>query len=126
MVRLVALLCLLAVSCSPLPDIERGMNGLRGKPVDAAVAKLGRPQSQGVIRDETVYVWSTSYSDVGIIPTYASGTVGNTTATGAAYTIGPTGSTGCTLRVFAKAEVVTGWDVDGEQRACRRYAEDLR
>lgn len=103
------------------------MDSLKGKPVDAVIAKLGRPQSQGVIRNETVYVWSTYYDDVGITPTYASGTVGNTAVTGSAFTIGAAGTTGCTLRVFAsKADVVTGWDVDGEQRACRRYAQELR
>lgn len=125
--RRLALLALCCVtSCSPLPDIERGMNALNGKPVDAAVAKLGRPQGQQSLRDEVAYIWTTSYEAVGITPTYTSGAIGSAPVRGASYTIGSAGSTGCTLRVFAKADVITGWDVDGEQRACRRYSDALR
>lgn len=126
MLSSVSALTLLCLACSPLPDIERGMNGLVGKPIDAAVAKLGRPQDQRPNMGETSYIWSTSYEAMGITPTYTSGAIGSAPVVGASYTIGPAGQADCTLRVFAKADVITGWDVDGNARACRRYAESLR
>jgi hypothetical protein len=124
--KVVASLLVLIVavaSCSPLPEIERGMDALRGKPIEAAVAKLGRPVGQQPIMGETAYIWSTSFADTGIIPTY--GSVGQTTAS--AYSFAPAGQSSCTLRVFAKDDgIIRGWDVDGNQAACRRYASELR
>lgn len=100
---------------------------MKGKPVEAAVAKLGMPTSQQPIMNETAYIWSTSYDDVGVIPTYSTGSLGSVPVTTSSFTVGPAGTASCRLRVFVKGDgLIRGWDVEGGQRACRRYADDLR
>lgn len=93
-----ALVVVLAVaSCAPHDDIMKQVGGLKGQPIQAAVAKFGRPSSQRVIIDETAYIWATGYEP---------------------------GTAPCTLRVFTKSDgLISGGDIEGSPRACRQFAD---
>lgn len=83
-------------ACAPHDSIMKTADGLKGQPIQAAVAKFGRPTSQRVIVDETAYIWTTGYEP---------------------------GTAPCTLRIFTKDDKITGSDIEGSPRACRQYAD---
>jgi hypothetical protein len=111
MKRLAILVCLLGGACSSALDgVEQGLTHLKGQPIDAAVAKLGRPTGQQSIMDETAYIWSTSFdSQVG---------------SGA---LSPVMTNSCRIRLFTLkgSPLIRGGDVEGHERACRPYADAL-
>lgn len=83
-------------ACAPHDGIVKQVDGMKGQPIQAAVAKFGRPTSQRLIVDEMAYIWTTGYEP---------------------------GTAPCTLRVFTKDSLITGSDIEGSPRACRQFAD---
>lgn len=83
-------------ACAPHDAIIKQADGLKGQPIQAAVAKFGRPTSQRMIVDEVAYIWATGYEP---------------------------GTAPCTLRIFTKDGLITGSDIEGSPRACRQFAD---
>lgn len=64
--------------CASWGDMKRGLDGLLGKPLDAAIAKLGYPTAEQTIAGRKLYRWQVSEQSTIVTPTVATttGTVG--------------------------------------------------
>jgi len=94
------LLCLLVAGCAG-ETIKKGMDGLLGQPLSAAVARLGVPTDERTIAGQKVYIWSTR--------DFYEGT-----------------ETKCQIRAIMNGNVIGSWDYEGNEGQCQRYAARLR
>jgi len=81
--------------------IKKGMEGLQGQPIGAAIAKLGIPNDEREIAGQKVYTWYSSTFDEGT-------------------------QLQCKIRVMMAGDVIGGYEFDGNNNMCMRYAAKLR
>jgi len=80
---------------------QKGMEGLQGQPIGAAIAKLGIPNDEREIAGQKVYTWYSSTFDEGT-------------------------QLQCKIRVMMAGDVIGGYEFDGNNNMCMRYAAKLR
>lgn len=71
-----------------------------GQPLSVAVAKLGMPTDEKTIAGQKVYIWFNRSIEEGT-------------------------ELKCTLRVIMSGDVISGFDFDGNEISCSRYARLL-
>jgi hypothetical protein len=95
------LACVCLLGCAGRTLSER-LPGYIGQPASALISRLGHPTAEQNIAGKKVYVWSTNQ--------FIEGT-----------------SYGCKIRVIVDAkDIVTTWDLDGNEGGCDHYASRLR
>ena len=81
--------------------LKEKMATYAGQPISAVIAKLGHPTTEQTIAGAKVYTWTT-------------------------YRIVEATSYDCKIRAIVDArDVITTWDVEGNQRGCAYYASML-
>lgn len=100
-----AILCMAAIGLAgcfqSVVTVKQEMNALKGKPIGAAVAKLGQPTNEQTIMGNKVYTWETG-----------------TVAGGDQYR--------CRLRVTMAGNVIGSFEGEGDAGTCQEYADKLR
>ena len=107
-------------------NIAKGLNPLMGQPIDAVYNKLGYPDGETTVVGRHTYVWSNQ--SAGVVPFYTpsttTGFVGSVpfSATTGGVSMLPFQSS-CQIRVFVNGQdIITGWDLKGNQDGCAPYA----
>ena len=124
-----ASLALVLLSGCAAENIAKGINPMMGQPIDHLYAKLGYPDGETTIVGRHAYVWSSQ--SAGVMPLYTP-----TTTTGFVGTVPFNMTTGgmsmlpfqssCQIRVFVDGQdIITGWDLKGNQDGCAAYARRL-
>jgi hypothetical protein len=92
-----ALLTMVLAGCAT-QSIETRMTAYVGQPVSVVINKLGFPTAEQTIAGVKVYVWRT-------------------------YRLVEGSSRDCTIRAIVDAhDIITRWDLDGNQSGCMNYA----
>jgi hypothetical protein len=96
--RALIILAALALSGCSGAMIKERMTPYVGHPASLLFAKLGYPTAEQTVAGNKVYIWSSTR--------FVEGT-----------------SHQCTIRAIVDgSEVITSWDVDGNERGCQQYA----
>src|SRR5262245_267137 len=90
-------LCGLMLSGCAGEMIKTGMQGVVGKPLNAAITKLGMPTDERESAGRKVYTW------------YSGRLIEGTTSQ-------------CRIRAMVQSDVIESWDYEGNEGACMRYA----
>lgn len=121
-------LFLSVAACSYTGDVDAGLNGLMGKPIDAAIAKLGYPDGQVELKDRIVYTWNDGYS--GSYTTNDTSTSyqhinGQLTAVTVTTPVTQNYSHQCEIRIVTDRKgVIRDWERTGDW-GCANYADAL-
>ena len=110
-------------------QLNQGLTGLVGRPIDFAVQRLGYPNAQREILGDTLYIWSTNRA--GVMPILT-----NQTTTGLVGNVPVTGTTSglayvpvqydCTIEIAVTAEkIIKSWRWEGNLGGCQPYAQAL-
>lgn len=120
--------------CATWGQMDDGLRGLVGQPIDAAVAKLGYPNGEQNIAGMKLVVWSSSSSGVMMLPQTARnyGTVNTSRAGFANYSSTTTYSApvpynySCEIKVRVdERSIIQGYDYSGNLGGCSRYINAL-
>lgn len=100
-----AVVCMAAVALAgcfqSIATVKEGMAGLKGKPIGAAIARLGMPTEEATIAGVKTYTWRTS-----------------TVAEGNQYQ--------CRIRVYMTDSVIGSFEGEGDAGSCQEYADRLK
>lgn len=100
-----AVICMALVALAgcfqSISTVRDGMNGLKGQPISAAIAKLGLPNEEATIAGVKTYTWRTG-----------------TIAGGDQYQ--------CSIRVIMNGNVIDSFEGRGDLGSCEVYASKLR
>lgn len=131
----VAVLSILTISgCATWGQMNEGLQGLLGQPIDVAVNKIGYPTSEQTIAGRKLYRWGSSSQQVAYMPTTTSTTGSFGVGTGfTPYSATTTGGTfvpvnyNCqiTLEVDAK-QIIQRYQADGNLGGCEPYIKALK
>jgi hypothetical protein len=97
----VAVACILVAACAG--TIKEGMTRLEGRPLSAAIAKIGPPIDERTIAGKTVYIWGSLE-----MPTKAPK------------------EKKCQIRATMNGDLIESFDYQGDESLCQRYAARLR
>lgn len=135
MKKAVCLITSLALTgCVTWSQFDDGLNALVGQPINAAIAKIGYPNTEQIIAGQKVYRWGTSSQGLISMPSQTTtiGSVGTGlgyrpyTATTYGSTMVPV-SYQCTLTIVAdEQEVIRNYGYDGNLGGCERYINALK
>lgn len=115
--------------CVTWGDLDQGLNNLRGKPISAAIERIGYPSSEQVIAGKKLYRWERTSQGVQVQPTtsFTSGKVGSGNNP-AKYTETKTGSTmvqvnnKCSLTLAVdQHDNIISHQYDGNLDGCSTY-----
>ncbi len=119
--------------CVTWGQMDDGLRGLIGQPINVAISKIGYPSTEQTIAGRKLYRWGVSRQSVDYMPMVTTTT--GYSGVGASYT--PNSSTtlggtyisvdyNCqiTLEVDAK-EVITGYQYNGNRGGCEPYIKAL-
>ncbi|GFM29276.1 DNA polymerase gamma [Novosphingobium sp. PY1] len=116
--------------CTTFSNMDKGLDALQGQPIEAAFAKMGMPNSEGILAGHKVYIWSNAYSMTMPTPqtTNYQGTVGTTPYSGTASTTAwKTSEYECTIRLFVdENERINNYDYSGNIGGCGTYSSRLK
>ncbi|MGE4307184.1 MAG: hypothetical protein AB7E24_24500 [Novosphingobium sp.] len=117
-------------SCSTFKNMDEGLDGLVGQPIDAAFARLGMPNSESRIADRKVYIWNNAYSMTLPTPqtTNVQGNVGSVPYSATASTTSyQTSEYSCTIRIFiGEDKRILNYDYSGNVGGCETYSSRLK
>lgn len=117
-------------ACTTFSNMDKGLDALKGRPINEAFATLGMPNDERVIAGRKVYVWGNSFSMS--MPTTQTtnvqGTFGTTPYMGSATTTAwKTSEYECTIRLFVdENERVETYDYSGNIGGCGSYSSRLK
>ena len=97
----VAAACILVAGC--VGTIKEGMTRLEGRPLSAAIAKIGLPIEERTVAGKKVYIWGSIE-----MPTKAPK------------------EKKCQIRATMNGDLIESFDYQGDESLCQRYAERLR
>jgi hypothetical protein len=97
----VAAACILVAGCAG--TIKEGMTRLEGRPLSAAIAKIGLPIEERTVAGKKVYIWGSIE-----MPTKAPK------------------EKKCQIRATMNGDLIESFDYQGDESLCQRYAERLR
>ena len=116
-------------ACATTPQasasLTSGLNAIIGQPVEVAVARLGVPIAAVPTGAGTVYGWGRAFTSTEAL--HPNGGFLEANAQGGVFPP-PRGTVenSCVIRMIVGADGrVRDWDVRGDQRACRTYADRL-
>ena len=124
------LLLLLPSACVTFSDMEQGLEQLKGKHIDHAIAKLGYPDGERVAVGRKIYIWAKQRTQNYTVPQTSStvGHVGGTrvdqrTTTYQTETV----THHCRIElVVDDAGIVIAWSIDGDLSGCQVYGKRLQ
>jgi hypothetical protein len=119
------LLPMLAGCADTFQNLNTGLAALKGQPIEAAIDKLGYPDSQLNIRDQVIYQWSTDRIESYGAPAGGfidGGYDGYAGYGGTMHTV----SLRCKLSLVTKDNVIIDSRYEGEEAGCYRYGEELK
>ena len=93
--------CIWVAACAG--TIKEGMTRLEGRPLSAAIAKIGLPIEERTIAGKKVYIWGSLE-----MPTKAPK------------------EKKCQIRATMNSDLIESFDYQGDESLCQRYAERLR
>lgn len=120
--------------CATWGQLDEGLTALVGKPVTAAIEKIGYPNTEQTIAGRKLYRWGSSSQGVISMPTQTTttGSVGTGlgyrpyTATTYGNAMVPV-SYQCTLTLVVNAQdVIIDYGYDGNLGGCERYINALK
>jgi hypothetical protein len=117
-------------ACTTFDDIEAGLTSLEGRPLSAAVSKLGFPDEEREIAGQKVYIWASARSGSYTVPQTNTG-YGWAGGRPFTYTYQTqqvqSFNHSCVIRVMTDSNgLIVNWDVEGNIGGCERYASRLR
>ena len=130
--------CIILGACTTFEDIDAGLTGLHGQPMNSLMSVIGFPDSQVDVAGTRMLVWSssqnvttstpvttTSYSNASVYGyggyAYGSGTTTSTTM------VPTTVNYNCTIKVMIdRNNRILNHDFEGNIGGCERYAAAIR
>ena len=131
LLKTITLISLAALSsCVTMESAKPAMDAMKGKPISAAIDKLGYPDGQMNIAGKKVYVWNTNSTESYLVPdnttttTWVNGSPVHATSYG---TRSESFELQCKLKVIAsEADVIEKWEWEGNVGGCEVYAMRLQ
>ena len=113
--------------CGPNIEADKAvLTRYYDQPIQVMTARLGYPQSEGILMGRKVYTWNSSAQLSSATPTVATGMVGNTPVSVMTYAAETT-TVNCAFRVFVdNRNRIDGFDVHGQAGACSPYIRRLK
>ncbi len=122
------------VGCATWGQMNEGLQGLLGQPIEVAINKIGYPTSEQTLAGRKLYRWGSSSQQMAYLPTTTTTTGSFGAGSGfAPYSATTTGGTfvpvnyNCqiTLAVDAK-ETIIHYEYNGNLGGCERYINALK
>ena len=118
-----------AAGCNTMEGAKPAMVALKGKPISAAVEKLGYPDDQISVGNEKVYTWANSSSGSYTVPTTSTTTtwVNGTPIYGTTRGLQEESySMSCKFKIITtQSDIIEHFQWDGNIGACGVYAMRL-
>jgi len=110
-------------------QLNRGLQGLMGQKIQAAVARMGYPDGQREMMGDTIYVWSTNHQAIMPLMTNSTttGLVGGTPVYGSTNSMNfvPVAAQ-CTVQIATTPDgTIKSYEWAGNQIGCRRYSSEF-
>ena len=117
-------------ACATFSNMETGLNALIGQHINTVFARIGYPQGQMQIGNETVYAWGRSFS-VNMPQYNQANTTGRIGSTPYSATTGYTTYNNveyqCNIKVIVGPDqIVRTWEFDGNIGGCDTYSRRLK
>lgn len=120
--------------CATWGQMNDGLNGLLGKPIDAAIRKIGYPASEQAIAGRKLYRWGGSHQSSILVPTTTTttGTIGlgrqmtpfSATTTGMNF---EQYEDGCYITLEVDREdIITRYQYEGNLDGCAPFIRALK
>ncbi|MBG7619367.1 hypothetical protein I5R65_07815 [Herbaspirillum sp. AP02] len=120
--------------CATWGQLDDGLKGLLGQPIDVAINKIGYPNSEQTIAGRKLYRWGSSSQQMAYMPTTT--TTNGYAGVGSGFTPYSSTTTGgtfvplnytcqITLEVDAK-QIIQRYQADGNLGGCEPYIKALK